>query len=139
MRDTVRHTTDVPVEILVESRPLEEPLIDVSRNGLSFRHLAPVEIGTAVRIRIADVMPAFEARARVIWCHPDGAAWQVGVTFFDADARYRARMVTQICAIERYRRTMQEQQGRPVSSHEAAMEWIGKYAQDVPHPDDDPA
>lgn len=91
-----------------------------------------------MRLRISDVKPAFEARARVTWCHVEGVLWQVGVTFFDADAHYRARMVTQICAIERYRQAMQVQQGRPVSGHEAALEWIGKYAKDVPYPDDDP-
>jgi len=138
MRDTVRHITDVPVEVLVESRPTEEPLVDVSRSGLSFRHPEPLEIGSVIRLRISDVKPAFEARAHVTWCHKEGAQWQVGVTFFDADAHYRARMVTQICAIERYRHAMQAQRGRPVSSHEAAVEWIGKYAKDVPHLDDDP-
>lgn len=42
MRDTVRHVTDVPVEVLAESRPLQEPLVDVSRSGLSFRHPEPL-------------------------------------------------------------------------------------------------
>ncbi len=138
MRNTVRHVTDVPVEVLVESRPLEEPLVDVSRSGLSFRHPKPLEIGSLVRLRISDVIPAFEAQARVTWCHAEAARWRVGVTFFDADAHYRARMVTQICAIERYRKTMQEQQQRPVSSHEAAIEWIDKYAKDVPYLGEEP-
>ncbi len=137
MRSTVRYVTDVPVEVLVESQPREEPLVDVSRSGLSFRHPEPLEIGSVVRLRISDVKPPFEARARVTRCHAEGARWRVGVTFFDADAHYRARMVTQICAIERYRQVMQKQRGRPVSSHEAAVEWIGKYAKDVPHLDED--
>ena len=43
-------------------------------------------------------------------------------------------MVEQICHIEHYRRTVHESQGRSLSSHEAAPEWIERYAEAFPFP-----
>jgi hypothetical protein len=37
-------------------------------------------------------------------------------------------MVEQVCAIDRYRRQVLEQEGRTLSRDEAASEWITKYA-----------
>jgi hypothetical protein len=44
---------------------------------------------------------------------------------------FRARMVEQICHIERYHR-QQLSDGRFVSEEEAAIEWIAKYAGQFP-------
>jgi len=53
----------------------------------------------------------------------------VGVEFLDQDILFRLRMVEQICHIEQYRRTVRESQGRVLSSQEAAIEWIERYAE----------
>ena len=52
----------------------------------------------------------------------------MGVQFLDATDAFRARMVEQVCTIERYRTQVREQEGRELSAHEAAAEWIGKFA-----------
>jgi hypothetical protein len=134
MRRFLRHPTDIPIELLQgeAAAPTTQALRDVSHGGLSFRHARPVAVGALVRLRIALTHPPFETQARVIWCLAEGDAWQVGVEFLDPQARFRARMVEQVCHIEQYRREELRQHGRQLSSYDAALEWIEKFAQAFP-------
>ena len=136
MRSFIRHPTDIPIEIrLADQAYKHEPLRNVSRSGLCFRHPEAVPVGSNIFVRIALTVPPFEASCRVTWCQADGNAWQVGVEFHDQDVLFRLRMVEQICHIEHYRRTVHESQGRTLSSHEAAFEWIERYADAFPFSD----
>jgi hypothetical protein len=133
MRSFIRHPTDIPIEILLDKETCErEPLRNVSRGGLCFQYPHAAPVGGNILVRIALTTPPFEACCRVSWCQADGNAWQVGVEFLDQDDLFRARMVEQICHIEQYRRTVRESQGRTLSSHEAALEWIERYAEAFP-------
>lgn len=136
MRSFFRHPTDMPIEVLHEERgPRDEALRNVSRGGLSFRYKEKLSLGEIVRVRIAA--PAFEAACRVVWCQPEEMTWQVGVEFLDPDDLFQARMIEQICHIEQYRQEVREKQGRNLSGHEAAEEWIARYAQIFPDPEHD--
>lgn len=136
MRSFIRHPTDIPIEISLEDQPRKhEPLRNVSRGGLCFLHPQAVPVGSNIVVRIAFTSPPFEASCCVTWCQVDGNAWQVGVAFLDQDILFRLRMVEQICHIEHYRRTVRESQGRTLSSHEAALEWIERYAEAFPFSD----
>ena len=129
MRSFIRHPTDIPIEIRLEDQSCQhEPLRNVSRGGLCFLHPQAAAVGSNIVVRIALTSPPFEAACRVTWCQADGNAWQVGVEFLDQDILFRLRMVEQICHIEQYRRTVRESQGRALSSQEAAIEWIERYA-----------
>ncbi|HWR88116.1 MAG TPA: PilZ domain-containing protein [Acidiferrobacterales bacterium] len=136
MRSFIRHPTDIPIEIcLADQARQQEPLRNVSCSGLSFRHPEAAPVGSNIVVRIALTVPPFEASCRVTWCQADGNAWQVGVEFLDQDDLFRVRMVEQICHIELYRRTVRESEGRALSSHEAALEWIERYADAFPFSD----
>lgn len=63
--------------------------------------------------------------------------YDVGIELLNRDDAFRARMVEQVCHIEKYRRTVKETQGRSLTGEEAAMEWIGKYASTFPRWADD--
>jgi hypothetical protein len=43
-------------------------------------------------------------------------------------------MVEQLLHIESYRREIEQQEGRPLTTEEAAREWIGRYASSFPNP-----
>ena len=134
MRSFIRHPTDIPIEIrLGDQRCTREPLRNVSGGGLCFQHPQAAPIGSVIVVRIALTSPPFEACCRVTWCQADVGAWQVGVEFMDQDDLFRLRMVEQICHIEQYR-TAAASQGRSLSSHEAAVEWIEQYAEAFPFP-----
>jgi len=134
MRRFIRHPSDIPIEVRRDNQSRAKPALrDVSHGGLCFRVPEPVAVGDLVTVRIALTRPAFEVEARVIWCLPDGLAWQVGVQFLDPNDQFRARMVEQICHIEQYRREQRERAGRQLTSHEAALEWIAKFAHAFPY------
>lgn len=133
MRRFIRHPSDIPIEVLRGQHANAAPsLRDVSHGGLCFRIPEAVPVGDLITVRIALTRPAFEVEARVIWCLSDGSAWQVGVEFVDPDDQFRTRMVEQICHIEQYRRE-QQQAGRRLTAHEAALEWIKKFAHAFPY------
>lgn len=133
MRSFIRHPTAVPIEIRLEDQThKQESMRDVSRGGLCFCYPEAAAVGSTVVVRIMLTTPPFEACCRVSWCQADGSAWHVDVEFLDQDDLFRVRMVEQICHIEQYRRMVRASQGRSLSSHEAALEWIERYAEAFP-------
>ena len=138
-RSYLRHPSDIPIDVL----PVEidagdtRSLHNVSHGGLSFSASQPHTQGEIVRLRIALVSPVFEAIGKVVWCRGTDGRYIVGVEFLDQVDLFRARMVEQICHIEHYKKTLRENEGRHLSSQEAALEWISKYADGFPSPDDD--
>ena len=135
MRQFIRHPVDVPVEIgtAASGPPSAVHTHDISVGGLALRSSVAVAPGAGVDIRIAYVQPAFEAHARVAWCHPHGEdGFELGVTFLDAEDAFLARMVEQVCHIEDYRQSVCRLEGRHLSAEEAAAEWIARYAAQFP-------
>lgn len=105
---------------------------DVSLGGLAFESRSCPEQGQLVEIRIRAVKPEFRTRARVVWCRGLPQGYEVGVAFLASSDAFRARMVEQVCQIERYRRDVREKEGRELTGPEAANEWIRKYAAGFP-------
>jgi len=133
MRRFIRHPTEIPIEVIHgDGLAVEQSLRDVSHGGLSFRHAQALPVGQVVVMRIVLTDPPFETRARVVWCLPEADHWQVGAEFLDPEDRFRARMVEQVCYIEQYRRELLRREGRTLSSHDAALEWIAKFAREFP-------
>lgn len=126
MRQFIRHPLDIPIEI----RPGVDPVkaYSVGSGGLAFRSPWAFAAGELVHIRIAYMSPAFDSDARVVWCNPAGNEFELGIEFLDSDDAFKARMVEQLCHIENYRHSVKRSEGRDLSTEEAALEWIGKYA-----------
>jgi len=135
MRQFIRHPIDVPIEIRTERAAPGAAVQthDISLGGLAVYSAEAVEPGSMIEVRIPYVQPAFEARARVAWCHPhEQGGHEVGVSFLDAEDAFLARMVEQVCYIEDYRKSVAREEGRHLSSEDAAHEWIAKYAAKFP-------
>lgn len=130
----IRHTADVPIEVRTvrEGARAKRRGVNVSFGGLAFESDEPAAPGTTVEVRIPEVEPPFEARARVVHCEPEGDHYCIGVQFLDAGDAFRVRMVEQVCSIERYRRTVREREGRELTREEAASEWIRENAERFP-------
>lgn len=129
-RAFIRHTVGVPLEVraVTDSAPRAEQSVNVSEGGLSFVTDHDLPLGSTIEVRIPEVDPPFEAHARVAWRSAEDGRYCVGVQFLDAADAFRARMVEQVCSIERYRQEVKAREGRALTSQEAAAEWIGKYA-----------
>jgi hypothetical protein len=128
MRVYVRHPSEFPIELRAKSgaESRRERLHDLSMGGLCCRSRWPLTEGEQVQVRIAVGVPAFEVEGRVAWCRPYDDGYRVGLEFVGDSAAFRARMVEQVCHIERYHR-QRLAQGHAVTEEDAAVEWIAKY------------
>ena len=100
--------------------------------GLSFHSKNKLEAGAQISIRIPLLRETVQVSGQVVWCKKQGDAYEVGVTFRDKQEAFRTRMVEQICHIEEYRSEVLEQEHRQLTSEQAAIEWIKKYAASFP-------
>lgn len=130
MRTFIRHPSDIPIEIYEadSSERNEKVLNNVSLGGLCFTSKSSYNERTMIRIKIALVSPVFEAVGRVVWCREENGHFDIGIEFNETRDAFRARMIEQVCHIEHYKREIREREGRILTGTEAALEWIGKYA-----------
>lgn len=133
-RQFLRHPSDVPIcyslREVVSSQ--SDYLRNIGEGGLCFTSRIAISPGTSIHIEIPIAQPVFEADGVVVWCQSAGPAYEVGVRFEGVEAEYGIRMVEQVCHIEHYRRGVLEREGRSLTSEEAALEWIQKYAARFP-------
>ncbi len=134
MRQFIRHPADIPIEVSPANGDGGPPprLVNVAMGGLAFRSRRAFEVARIVKVRIACVRPPFETTARVAWCRACGDGYELGLAFVDPDDAFRARMVEQVCHIERYRRQVREREGRHLTQEQAAQEWIERHAARFP-------
>ena len=140
MRRYIRHPVSVPVEF----RMADEPALpgnrgddtftmrDISRGGVSFTSTYPIQAGSVVFVIVPAVDSYKGIRGVVAWCRGANSRYDIGVTFADEENSFRMRMIEQVCRIEHYRKIMEQRRGTPVSSDEAAREWIEKFASCFP-------
>jgi len=128
-RKFIRHPIDAPIQISPQSeRALEHiSIADIGEGGVAFYTNVLFQNGSVLSVKIPHVRPPFEALCVVCWQREKGNKFEVGVRFLDEDSQFRVRMVEQVCHIEDYRRKAVEE-GRTLSSEEAATEWVGKFA-----------
>jgi hypothetical protein len=134
MRHFIRHPADITIEVTA-GRQLDHALRhsrNVGIGGLAFQSDQELAAGMIIELRIPLVRPAFETKARVVWCRTGDEGYELGVEFLDPDDAFRARMVEQICHIEDYRKGVFRSEGRELTAEQAAIEWIGKYASEFP-------
>jgi hypothetical protein len=133
-RRYLRHPSDIPIEYSISGNDdvQEQPLADVGLGGLSFCVDSPLSPGQHLKLSIPSIRPDLQIESIVSWCEKIEQGYQVGIEFLKDQDRYTMRMVEQICYIEAYRHKVQQQEGRQLSTTEAAEEWIRLYAQDFP-------
>ena len=129
-REYLRHSVNVPLEVttLPSSPRTTRQGINLSYGGLSFLMEECLDSGQIIHLRIPTIDPPFDANARVVWCRAEGDAWLVGVEFLDSTHAFQSRMVQQVCSIENYRKEVLQNEGRNLTTQEAAAEWIHKFA-----------
>jgi len=135
MRSYIRHPSDVPIEVVEEEGSLQSgvpQLQNFSHGGLAFIAKKPQALGSIVKIRIPFVQPPFETTGTIKWCKPNEDSFEVGFEFLDEKDEFKIRMVEQICHIEHYKNEVFAKEGRKLSGHEAAVEWITKFASQFP-------
>ncbi len=128
-----RYQAQIPVEISTPEESWSKQVNsthDISNGGLSFISEAPLKINQTINLVIRITRPYFEETAKVVWCHTRKYGHEIGVQFLNNEAEYGIRMVEQVCNIEQYRKDVKNTDGRDLTTQEAALEWISKYAAD---------
>jgi len=130
-RAFIRHPVDVPIQISPQDDTSIQDISmsDIGEGGVAFYTNVAFKNGAVLSIKISHVQPPFEALCVVCWQTEAKGILEVGVRFLDAQSQFHARMVEQVCHIEDYRKK-NEEEGRVLSSEEAAHEWIAEYAAD---------
>jgi len=139
MREFIRHPISIPLEVKVsdQAEVESEYLNNVSLGGLSFHSRKRIAMGTRINIRIPLLGERIQVSGRVVWCHKQSSAYEVGVVFQDREEAFRTRMIEQICHIEEYKNEVWERERRQLTSEQAAAEWIKKYADTFPQMTDE--
>lgn len=140
-RQFIRHPSDIPIEYRVLDIPPQyssNAVKNVSVGGLSFYSKYYIKPEQWLHLYIPVSEEYFEANAQVRWCNPskNGQCYNIGVSFTTDNEAYSARMVEQVCHIEHYRKKVLKEEGRALSSDQAAAEWIEKFAPDFPPADE---
>lgn len=135
-RKFIRHPVEIPIEVRADDQPIAVPRqgYNLSLGGLALRSPQRFARGDVVELSIEFVQPPFQTKARVAWCRSHDQSFELGVEFLDPEDAFRARMVEQVCHIEHYKREVNTREGRDLTTDEAAVEWIGKYAANFPGP-----
>jgi len=133
-RSYLRHPSEMPILVRCEDSPAHgaRRMHNVCLGGLACRSEEPLKVGSKVIIRIPIVHPPFEVQGEVVWCRPVAACFDLGIQFATQEDAFAARMVEQLCYIERYRQDILEKEGRVLDSQAAAAEWISKFAAAFP-------
>jgi len=131
MRNYIRHPTSIPIEVSAAGHgDAKVQVKNLSTGGLSFKTHVPVKVGSVVDLLIPCIKPDYHGAGVIVWRRghePPG--YEVGVRFANDDEFFRVRMVEQVCQIEEYRQQLAAV-GRNLTSEQAALEWISRFAAD---------
>jgi hypothetical protein len=136
IRRHVRHVTGLPVDITLDYSSQtdedtnDDTITNVSLGGMSFISDGPFDIDQRVRVRFPILNDKVTLNCRVIWCESTRRGYKIGIEFDKDDEVLRLRLIDQISEIEDYRQRKESIGGRPLSSEQAAREWVKRYAGD---------
>lgn len=105
-----------------------DKLHNVSLGGLAFLSRRALKLGQYVNIYFPIIDQTHCFNGEVVWVREFSKGFDTGVQFESTDELYSLRMIQQVCHIEHYRKEVEQQEDRKLSSEEAASEWIKRYA-----------
>ncbi|MCJ1886037.1 PilZ domain-containing protein [Pseudomonas sp. LA21] len=134
MRQFLRHPCDLPVELVIRKQTFlpRQRLHNISLGGVACNSPRGFRRGTSIELRIPLLGDSARYPGVVAWSRKQNDDYLVGIAFIDEDTLFRARMVEQVCQIERYRRQREHETGSTLSFEELALEWIARNAADFP-------
>lgn len=115
-----------------DDESLDQTITNLSLGGLAFVSPKPFAVLDRVQVCIPVLEQDNRLIGKVVWCEKSATGYEIGIEFEQSRDAFRLRMIEQVCHIEHYRKEVLRQQGRELSSKQAAREWITKYADDFP-------
>lgn len=133
-RRYIRHPSRMPIRFDLQGDVdhRDDFLRNVSEGGVCFATTVVLDVGQPIGLTIPLLGQDFEVEGRVAWCRETLYGYEVGVRFLSPQDRFSVRMVEQLCYIEDYRQQVEREEGRMLSSEQAAEEWIDRFAEHFP-------
>lgn len=133
MRQYLRHPSELPVELCAtHSAALDQAalgLSDISLGGVACHSRCPFFQGDWVELKVPVLGDEARYQGVIAWCQKKHKNdYLLGIEFTDSDNLFRARMIEQICQIERYRKRHAAATGELLTSEQAAQRWINRHA-----------
>jgi hypothetical protein len=134
----IRHPVTLTVQCRkeghVESNTLE--MRDISFGGMSFVTSDPYAPGDLIEVAFPVQARRNRISGEIIWSAPlsppPSTRFANGLKFLSKQVLFVARMIEQMCCIERYREAQTHHYGRTLSGDQAAQEWIQMCAARFP-------
>ncbi len=136
IRKHIRHVTGIPIQVKLDFPSMdfddvnEDTITNVSLGGLSFIADDRLDIEESIQVRFPILDKQATLTGKVIWCEKSNHGYEVGLEFDDAEEIQRLKMIDQISDIENYRQRKEASEGLPVTSEQAAREWVKQYTGD---------
>lgn len=137
----IQHPETIPLTYYMSDTPLEyqhNKSTTHCQSGLRFYSHDYINPHQWLHLSIPLNNGHFETDVLVCWCKPAKKiskltkGYNVGVIFTNKNTAFSARMAEQICYIEAYKKSIEENEGRTLSHDQAATEWIAKHADQFP-------
>lgn len=133
MIQSITHPDSIPIDFKISDREKssDHSLSDcrfvlVFSSGKSVQTESPIDVFITVREKTYTFPGVVTDFVKT------GMTNSITTMFPRSDVEFKVRLVEQICHIENYRNILAEKEGRILSGHEAAAEWIALYAKFFP-------
>lgn len=131
IRKYVRQVTGMPVEVTLDYSDNisadDDTITNISLGGLALAAEDPIDINESVQVRCPILSNDAQLSGKVIWCKKSRHGYEIGLNFDDPAEIERIKIFDQIVDIEKFRKLVAEQEGRHLSSEQAAQEWASQY------------
>lgn len=133
-RRYIRHPSRIPIrfDLHGDVDHRDDYLRNVSEGGVCFATSVALQSGQSIHLTIPLLGQDYEVDGRIAWCRETLYGYEVGVRFMTPQDRFSVRMVEQLCYIEDYRQQVEREEGRLLTSEQAAEEWIERFAEHFP-------
>ncbi|MEM7565293.1 MAG: PilZ domain-containing protein [Pseudomonadota bacterium] len=132
IRRHARQISQIPAEVTLNLDNRLHTEIDevtnISLGGMCFVAEEKFDISEAIQIRFPALQQGQALNGEVVWCNKLINGYEIGLRFDDPAEVERLKTVDQIIEIENYREKLERQEGRTLTSEQAATEWIKQYA-----------
>lgn len=136
IRKHIRHVTGIPIQVKIAFTSMdfddvnEDSITNVSLGGLSFIANDRLDIEESIQVRFPILGNETALTGKVVWCEKSNQSYKVGLEFDNTEELQRLKMIDQISDIENYRQRKEAIEGLPVTSEQAAREWVKQYTGD---------
>ena len=131
IRKYVRQVTGIPVGVTLDYSDNisadDDTITNISLGGLALVAEDPIDINESLQVHCPILNNDAQLSGKVIWCEKSRDGYEVGLEFDDPAEIERMRIIDQIIDIEKFRNQVAEQEGRQLSSVQAAREWVSQY------------